>query len=417
MLQRRIPEWLRHAPAPSIRGFSILAAIEAVIRGILISVYPLAMYRAMQDAKIVSEIYFFVGIISLLFGLMVPWLITFIPRRWMYSIGAALFILGSSLAMTGGSLAIILGLFINTIATVTTFVCFNAYILDYIGKIELGKLETSRMFYSAAGWTFGPAVGVILMKWWPPAPFIVSVCAAVILLIVFISMRLGNGKLITRSSQKPRNPAVFIPRFIAQPRLIAGWLFAVIRSSAWWVYVVYLPIYAIENGLGDELGGIVLSISNAALFLTPFMLRWMQKRSLRHSVRFGFFGSGLLFCAAPMVAFLPMMTVACLIAASFFLILLDICASLPFLMAIKPSERTEMSAIYASFRDVSGILTPGAAWIVLLVAPVSGIFATAGVALFGAWAIAGKLHPQLGKNRASYNTMETEDVPHVAAAV
>ena len=72
MHQRRIPEWLRHAPAPSIRGFSVLAAIEAVIRGILISVYPLAMYQAMQDAKIVSEVYFFVGIVSLIYGLMVP---------------------------------------------------------------------------------------------------------------------------------------------------------------------------------------------------------------------------------------------------------------------------------------------------------------------------------------------------------
>ena len=61
MHQRRIPEWLRHRPAPSIRGFSTLAAIEAVIRGILISVYPLAMYQALQDAKAVSEIYFFVS--------------------------------------------------------------------------------------------------------------------------------------------------------------------------------------------------------------------------------------------------------------------------------------------------------------------------------------------------------------------
>ena len=31
---------------------------------------------------------------------------------------------------------------------------------------------------------------------------------------------------------------------------------------------------------------------------------------------------------------------------------------MPFLMAVKPSERTEMSAVYSSFRDVSGILTP-----------------------------------------------------------
>ena len=30
MFERRIPEWLRHAPAPSMRGFAMLAGAEAV---------------------------------------------------------------------------------------------------------------------------------------------------------------------------------------------------------------------------------------------------------------------------------------------------------------------------------------------------------------------------------------------------
>jgi MFS transporter, ACDE family, multidrug resistance protein len=70
-------------------------------------------------------------------------------------------------------------------------------------------------------------------------------------------------------------------------------------------------------------------------------------------------------------------------------------------MSVKPSERTEMSAVYASFRDVSGILTPGAAWLVLFVAPLPGIFVAAGVGLLASWAIAGRLHPRLGAQRPS----------------
>lgn len=66
-------------------------------------------------------------------------------------------------------------------------------------------------------------------------------------------------------------------------------------------------------------------------------------------------------------------------------------------MAVKPSERTEMSAIYSSYRDVSGILTPGVAALVLLVAPVAGVFAAGGIALFGAWAVSARLHPRLGE--------------------
>jgi hypothetical protein len=88
-------------------------------------------------------------------------------------------------------------------------------------------------------------------------------------------------------------------------------------------------------------------------------------------------------------------------AGSIFLILLDVSAGLPFLLAVKPSERTEMSAIYASFRDVSGILTPGAAWLVLLVAPLSGVFAAGGAGLLCTWVLARKLHPRLGRARIS----------------
>ena len=174
-----------------------------------------------------------------------------------------------------------------------------------------------------------------------------------------------------------------------------------IRSCGWWVYVVYLPIYAVENGLGEQLGGIALSISNGALFLAPVMLRFMQRTSVRVAVRTGFLMSGLLFLMAGLPGGYPQVAVLCLMAGSMFLILLDVCAGLPFLLAVKPSERTEMSAIYSSFRDVSGILTPGVAWLVLLAAPISGVFLAGGAGLLVAWGLARRLHPRLGRARIS----------------
>lgn len=162
---------------------------------------------------------------------------------------------------------------------------------------------------------------------------------------------------------------------------------------------MYLPIFAIEAGLGDQLGGIALSISNAALFVTPFMLRWMQKHSIRKTVQAGFFVSGLLFGAASLASGYPWLTVISLMAASFFLILLDVSAGLPFLLAVKPSERTEMSAVYASYRDVSGIITPGVAWLVLLAAPIAGVFAVAAGGLLSGWILAHKLPTRLGQLR------------------
>ena len=400
MFERRIPEWLRHAPAPSVRGFASLAAFEAITRGMLISVFPVAMYDAFRDAALVSQIYFAIGILSLVIGLLVPFATRFVPRRFIYSAGALAFVVGCLIATLDTPLAVATGLTLNAIATVVCFVCFNAYVLDYIARIELGRCETLRMFYSALGWTIGPVAGVALWSLWRPAPYLVGAVSAAVMLGVFIWLRMGNGRLIVRAGAPAPNPLAFLGRFFRQPRLVAGWLFAVIRSCGWWAYVVYLPIFAVQSGFAETTGGILLSITNAALFASPMMLRWMQRHSIRHTVRTGFLTAGALFVIAGAVAAgAPAVTLAALFLGSLFLILLDISAGLPFLMAVKPSERTEMSAIYASYRDVSGIATPGLAWAILLVSPIQGIFAAAGVACFIAWVIAARLHPRLGATR------------------
>lgn len=401
MHDRRIPEWLRHAPAPSVRGFAILAGTEAIARGILISVFPIVMYDALRDARIVSEVYFAIGALSLLIGLLVPYLIRFVPRWWVYVTGALMFVSGAAVTVLETPGAAVAGLALTTFATATTFVCFNAYVLDHVARIELGRFETSRLFYSAAGWTAGPALGTLLYSLWRPAPFLIAAAAALAMLAIFLVMRLGNGKLITKSRRPPANPLAYFGRFIAQPRLVTGWIFAVVRSCGWWVYIVYLPIFAVQNGLGHQLGGIALSITNGALFLSPLMLRFMQRSSVRMAVRTGFLMSGVLFVGATLVSGFPAGAVGLLMAGSIFLILLDVAGGLPFLLAVKPSERTEMSAIYASFRDVSGIVTPGVAWLVLLVAPLSAVFAAGGAGLLGTWVLARKLHPRLGRARIS----------------
>ena len=373
----------------------MLSALDAMIRGFLVSVYPLAMYRAFGDPALVSQLYFLIGVLSLVAGLLVPWLTRFLPRRWMYTVGVGLALAGCGLGMLGGQW-VALALLCSTIATVTIFVCLNAYVLDYIARVDLGRTETLRLFYSAVAWTVGPVTGVWLTQAWEGAAFLLSAFFALVLLGVFWVMRLGNGKLVARARGPAPNPLAYLGRFFAQPRLIAGWLFAVVRSCGWWVYVVYLPIYAVESGLSDQTGGIALSLTNALLFTTPLMLRWMQARTVRRTVRTGFLVSGLAFTLAAVLSPLPWAAVLLLMAGSVFLILLDISGGLPFLMAVRPAERTEMSAVYSSFRDVSGILTPGAAWLVLLAAPLSGIFAVVGAGLLAMWVLAGRLHPLLG---------------------
>ena len=383
------------AAAPGVRQFATIAGLEALVRGSTLAVYPLLMYRAWGNAQTVSALYLAVGVLSLLTALGVPLLAQRLQRRWVYAMGLGLYVLSAAFGMLGGKWTAV-ALLCNTMAAATSFVCFNAYVLDHVAKTEFARLESLRMFYGGLGWVLGPALGVQLLPFWHGAPFVMAGMGASAILLYIWKIRLGNGRVMQRQAPGAAHPWTYLQRFFLQPRLIGGWLFAVMRSCGWWFYFVYVGIFAVEHGLGENIGGLATSLANMGLFAAPLLFRWVQRHSLRHAMRTGFLLAGCCFILATLLSPLPWATVGLLLLGSYCLVLLDVCAGLPFLMSVKPSERTEMSAVYSSFRDVSGIISPGLAWLVLQFTAVSGVFAAGGCALLLAWLVAGQLHPHLG---------------------
>ena len=401
MAPRYLPLALTHSPTPRIEHFALLAGLEAAVRGTLISTIPIAVYDAFGSAQNLSTVYFMAGVVTLFWGLMVPRLTQIWPRRWVYSGGCLLYLVAMVLFLIGHQWSVQVAILTMSMATVTCFVCFNAYVLDYVPRAQLGQTQSLQMVYAAAPWAIGPMAGVYMRHFWGPLPFLLAAVFAVIQLLVFWYLRMGSGTQIARAKGPALNPLAYLGRFFRQPRLIAGWLFAVIRSCGWWVYVVYVPVFCIENGLGDKLGGFMLSVSNATLLLSPFMASWARRSSVRIALRAALAYCAVMFCMATFVSHIPILTVVALFFGSFGLVMLDVTGGLPFMMAVKPSERSEMAAVYSSFRDVSGIMTPGLAKMVLLVAPLNFIFAASGLAFAGAYLIAGRLHPRLGVLRPS----------------
>lgn len=391
----RIPGLRLPKPAADVKGFARLAGMEAVIRGTTLSVFPLVMYRAWGSAAVVSQIYFVIGLLSLMTALTVPALSRHVPRQRIFSMAILLYVVACVFGMLGGKFNTV-ALLCAVMGAATSFVCFNAYVLDFIDKTEFSKLESLRLFYGAWGWVLGPVVGVWLLSVWHGAPFVLVAVAALVMLWMKTQMHLGNGKAIVTQQPRAAHPVANVRRFFSQPRLVTGWLIPLMRSCGWWFYFVYVGIFAVENGLGDKVGGYASSAANLGLLLAPLMLRWMRRHSVRRAVRMGCLLSGLSFVLATLVSPFPWATVVVLVAGTFSLVLLDVCAGLPFMMSVKPSERTEMSSVYSSFRDSSGILSPALAWLVLQFFPVSAVFAAAGAGLLGAWSVAGRLHPQLG---------------------
>ena len=401
MALRYIPLHLKHTATPKIADFALLSGLEAAVRGTLISTVPIAVYDAFGSASDLSSVYLVAGVITLFWGLLVPRLTQLLPRRWVYSAGCVLYLVAMALYILGTPFSVQVAILISAMATVTTFVCLNAYVLDYVARTDLGKTQGQQMVYAAVPWAVGPLTGVWLRGVWAPLPFLVAGGFAALLLAVFWYLRLGNGRQIARAKGPAVNPLAYLGRFFRQPRLIIGWLFAVFRSCGWWVYVVYVPVFCIENGLGEELGGQMLSVSNATLLISPYMARLARRLTVRRTLLWSLGYCTVLFIGATVFSAIPYVALSLLFLASFGLVMLDVAGGLPFLMSVKPSERAEMAAVYSSFRDVSGILTPGAAYLVLLVFPLSGIFAASGAAFGLAWWLARNLHPRLGTPRPS----------------
>jgi MFS transporter, ACDE family, multidrug resistance protein len=399
LVQNRLP-LVEFPPArPGVNSFAILAACEASARATLISVYPVLMYRALDSAASVSEAYVLIGLSGLVSALCVPLLARHIPRRWLYTLGVLIMISGSVLGGFFDPVFVPYAVAANSVGLVILAVCFNAYVMDYVERASMGRNESRRLLFSGIPWSIGPFLGVLLMDVHPQIPFLISIAACLAMLGFFWHLRLGDGKVITKARKPPTNPLRYIPRFFRQPSLVAGWFFATMRSVGWSIYIIYVPIFAVKAGLSDQVGGLTLSISNGFLFLTPLMLGFLNKTSVRNALITGFTGSGVLFVAATLVSDFPWPAVAMLVSATLFLILLDVCGGLPFLLTVKPSERTEMAAVYSTFRDVAAVGSPAFARLVLVFVPVQGVFAGIGMVLIGCALIARRTHPGLGRRR------------------
>jgi hypothetical protein len=382
-------------PGPTVRAFALVGGFEAIVRGTTLSVYPLALYRQWADAVAVSQAYLAVGMASLLAVLAMPLLARRLPRRWLHTLAVGLYLAGAGLGIAGGPL-IVGALLCNGLGTAIAFVCYNNNVLDHVPKDALARLESLRMLCAGPGWAAGPLLGVWLLGLWPGAPFALVGVAGLGMLAAIWGTGMGSLRVAPPVGTASANPLRYLGRFVRRPELVAGWFMLVVRSCGWSIYMVYVGIFAIQAGLGERVGGVTASLASCGLFVTPLMLRWIRRRPLRSAVRIGFLMSGLCFVSASLVAALPWLSIALLLLGAAFLLLLDLCGALPFQLSVKPSERSAMSAIHGTVRDVSNLFTPGVVWLVLLLGPLPAVFAAGGAALLAAWLVAGRMHRHLG---------------------
>jgi MFS family permease len=399
-MQVRQPIWLQRISTPGADAMAILFTFESFSRALLISLVPLEAYRILGDAGAVSLLFFLGSAAGLGANFAVPWLVRQVGRRWVYTVGAVL-LFAAPIVLAGGSLPTqAFGMVLRALGVVSLGICLNLYIMDHVHRRDFGRSEPKRIFYSAGAWTLGPALGVYLATEIDPwAAYGTSAFSALALLAYFWFLRISDSPAIGSGRYRASSPRQFIPRFFAQPRLLLAWLISFCRYAWWAMFMIYVPIYAVQSGLGELAGGLIVSLGAGFTFLMPLWGWYARAVGVRRVLVTGYMVAGVLTLVVAVVSGEPWLAAGVLVVAALFMVTIDAVGNMPFMLAVRPRERAEMTTVYATYRDMGEILPPGLFSLLLLVFNLPIVFVVTGLATVAMGHVCKRMHPRFGLTR------------------
>jgi ACDE family multidrug resistance protein len=336
-----------------------LTGLESFARAVMAGVVPLAAYEALGSKQAVSYVFIGGAVITVLFTLNVGALERRLERRWVVTLAAAFLLVAAGLlAYADGPLfAVAIGL---RSAEASIFsVCLSLYIMDYIGKRDLTVTESRRIMYSGGAWLAGPTIGGWLWsRGATTAPFAVSGVATVVMLGYFWRLRFHHNAVLMTPNSTIANPFVNVVRYFRQRNLRIAYVITLCRAVFWAALFVYGPIYIVEADMPTWTAGVFLSASSAMLFTSPLVRRAADR-----------FGTRTLIIAAFTLMAVSMLALASLdrprpIGVVFWLLgalggaALDLLGNIPFMRMVKPRERTAMTTVFSTWREVSFLIAP-----------------------------------------------------------
>jgi len=364
--------------------FSIFFFLMAFAQTIVMTVLPVESFRLLGDARSVSLAYFGVGLAGFAGRLAIPLIVRLVGRFGALTLGAASLCLSGGLLVLETVSALIPGLLLNVFGFACFEIVINLYVLDHIARSELGRFEAKRIFLAAAPFTLGPWLGINLQidfaRW---LPFAISAGTACLLPVAIWISGLVREAPARAAAPRSANPLRYVPRFFAQPRLRLGWALAAGRSSWWTMFQIYAPIFAVKSGLGAEVGGVIVSIGIGWMWLVPFW-GWVGRRyGIRRLYGYGYAAAGVVTLVAAALMHSPVLGAVALLMAAFATESIDGGGNTLYLRAVHSYERSEMTAVFASYRDMSQLVPPGVFSLLLAVFDLEAVFVAAGVMMLG----------------------------------
>ncbi|MEM7562118.1 MAG: MFS transporter [Pseudomonadota bacterium] len=360
---------------PTTWAFSVLFTLEPLYRSIIVTVVPLMALERFGSAQDVSIFFFVLGVLGVGMSLAVPWLVSRLSRRGTFTLGIITGVASMLLFVQDDLWSFCAGMALHLFAASCIDVTLNLYLMQHVPRQDFGRYEPVRMFFLAFAWSVGPFLGVYLRNAVnPAAPFIVGVVVVLLLGAYFFYLRFSDNPALGKKRVAVTNPIRYLPRFFAQPRMTLVYLLSAMRSGWWTMYFIYVPIFCVTAGLGETMGGALVSLATSFVMATPLLRGAIQRYGIRRVLLIGYAGAGMVTVGLGASMGIPYLAVALVLLAALFAVLCDSVGNTLFYRAVRSWERSEMATVFGSYRSVSSLAFPGVYSGVLAIFPLPAVF-------------------------------------------
>src|SRR3954447_19815702 len=232
MISEASPAIWTAAPKRRALAFGLLFAVESLARSLIAAIVSVQAHDLLGESQRVSVLFTCVSITVLVATTLgLPYVFRYLPRRWIYTLGAASLIIACAGFATFTLAGQVIGMVLRNAGAATLNVSLSLYILDNIRRADLVRSEPLRLSLSTLSWTVGPFSGIWLYQHYGPwAPQVLSIFISAALIALFWHLRLNGNSITPVGRTDPETSLANIRRFLEQPRLRLAWLIAFGRS-------------------------------------------------------------------------------------------------------------------------------------------------------------------------------------------
>ncbi len=366
---------------PGAMRLSILQCFLVFTWALPSALLPVQALRILGSAQSVSLFFFGVGFAGLFGVLATPWIIHVLGRSITLWLGMTCLAIASFCLSVEDAAFLFIGAAARAVGYMVIDVVFEVVVMEVIPRRAMARFEVARVFFIGIGLIVGPWLGVRLsldFGDWSTYGIVGSVAAGLCLYILYSGL-LNRGRS-AKSRPVPPSALRFSIRYLRQPRLRLAWLLCFGRAGWWTMYFIYVPIYCVETGLGEELGGLILSLASFALLAVPLWGRLGRLISIRVLLGLGFLTTDIItMCVAAMAA--PWAAVGLLLLAAACASTLDAVGNALFLRAARPLERAEMASVFFTYREAAQLIPPGVLGALLSFFTLPAVFVASGAGM------------------------------------